>query len=63
MVFGGANGEGPIKDLFRLNLLNFEFKQVKLVEDENNRLPLIEMHTLGVYQGRELLIIGGRGCF
>jgi hypothetical protein len=48
-LFGGANGEGPLKDLYRLNLITKEFKQIKLVEEEGNRLPLIEMHSAEVY--------------
>lgn len=58
-IFGGANSDGPLKDLYELNMETLEFTKMALDETEMN-LPMIEMHTAHLYQGTHLLIIGGR---
>ena len=58
-IFGGANEEGPLKDLYELNLADLEFNKVKLDQSEVI-LPMIEMHSAHIYKGTHLLIIGGR---
>ena len=55
----GANDDGPLKDIYEVNLENFEFS--KLVLDEADMLfPATEMHTCHLYRNNELLILGGR---
>ena len=58
-IFGGANSDGPRKDLFELDLTTYKYKSIKLNESEC-QLPMIEMHTAHIYQGDKLLLIGGR---
>lgn len=60
-LFGGANTDGPLKDLYELNLETLDFTRVALDESETS-LPMIEMHTAHIYKGTHLLIIGGRKC-
>lgn len=57
-IFGGANPDGPLNDLYKLNLENLEFTQVKL---SGKTMPMVEMHTSHFYNENQLLIIGGRG--
>ena len=59
LIFGGANEEGPLKDLYELSIDSKEFVKVKLDQSETI-LPMIEMHTAHIYKGTHLLIIGGR---
>ncbi len=55
----GANDEGPLKDIYEVNLETFEFS--KMVLDETEMLfPATEMHTCHVYKNSELVILGGR---
>jgi hypothetical protein len=55
----GANDEGPLKDIYEVNLETFEFS--KMVLDETEMLfPATEMHTCHVYKNSELIILGGR---
>ena len=58
-LFGGANSDGPLKDLYELDLATLIFTRVQLDETEMN-LPMIEMHTAHIYQGTHILLIGGR---
>jgi hypothetical protein len=58
-IFGGANSDGPRKDLFELDLTSYKYRSVQLDESEC-KLPMIEMHTAHIYQGDKLLLIGGR---
>ena len=58
-LFGGANSDGPLKDLYSLDLESLEFTRIQLDESEMN-LPMIEMHTAHIYRGTHLLLIGGR---
>ena len=58
-LFGGADQDGPMKDLYELDLTNMKFKRVQLDETEVV-LPRVEMHTAHIYKGTHLLIIGGR---
>ena len=59
IVFGGANEEGPLKDLYELDVETKEFVKVKL-DQTDEILPMIEMHSAHIYKGTHLLIIGGR---
>lgn len=61
-LFGGANQDGPLKDLYKLNLETLTFKFIKINESETP-LPAIEMHTAELYQDNKMLIVGGRGIF
>ena len=47
-LFGGANKDGPRKDLYEFDLETLAFKSIKLDETEMN-LPMIEMHTAHIY--------------
>ena len=58
-IFGGANLDGPLNDLYEFNFETQKYRRVKLDESEVE-LPAIEMHTSHVYQGNKLLIVGGR---
>jgi len=57
-LFGGANEEGPLNDLYRLDLETLIFSQIVL---KGLDVPLLEMHTVHVMNENQLLIIGGRG--
>ena len=48
-MFGGANEEGPRRDLMKLDLETLRFSHIKLVETEKVKLPSLEMHTAHVY--------------
>ena len=48
LIFGGANEEGPLKDLYELSMDSKEFVKVKLDQSETI-LPMIEMHTAHIY--------------
>lgn len=56
----GANSDGPLKDIYEVDLKSFEF--TKLVLDESEMLlSATEMHTCHVYNNNtELLLVGGR---
>lgn len=58
-LFGGANSDGPLKDLYELNLKTYKFKRLQL-DDNECPLPMLEMHTAHIFQGNKLLLIGGR---
>jgi hypothetical protein len=62
-MFGGANQEGPRRDLLKLDLDTLRFSNIKVQEADKVKLPSLEMHTAHVYQGTKLLIVGGRGMF
>jgi hypothetical protein len=62
-MFGGANQEGPRRDLMKLDLDTLRFSNIKVQETDKVKLPSLEMHTAHVYQGKKLLILGGRGMF
>jgi len=58
-VFGGANSDGPRKDLIELDLKTLKWKNIML-DDKDCPLPMIEMHTAHVYKENQLLVVGGR---
>ena len=58
-LFGGANSDGPLKDLFELDLKTYKFKKLD-INDKDCPLPMLEMHTCHIYQGNKLLLVGGR---
>lgn len=58
-LFGGADQDGPMKDLHELDLTQMKFRRVQLDESEVV-LPRVEMHTAHIYGGTHLLILGGR---
>ena len=58
-LFGGANQDGPLKDLYELDLQTLAFKKIALDESEMS-LPMVEMHSAHIMSGTHLLIIGGR---
>jgi len=63
-LFGGANEEGPRRDLLRLDLDTMRFSNVKIQDSPKVKLPALEMHTAHLYnQGKNLLVLGGRGIF
>lgn len=57
-VYGGANTEGPLNDCFELDLKQYTFSNVKIAD--LNLAPYFEMGTSHLYQGNQLLLIGGR---
>lgn len=57
-LFGGANKDGPLDDLWRLDLETLVFTEIKL---SGIALPKVEMHTAHASQENQLLLIGGRG--
>jgi len=58
-LFGGANQDGPLKDLFELDLQTLVFRRIALEESEMS-MPMVEMHSAHMLNGTHLLIIGGR---
>ena len=58
-LFGGANQDGPLKDLYELDLDSLAFTKIALDETEMN-LPMMEMHSAHILNGTHLLLIGGR---
>jgi len=58
-LFGGANQDGPLKDLYELDLASLTFKKIVLDESEMN-MPMVEMHSAHILNGTHLLLIGGR---
>lgn len=64
-LFGGATPTGPLKDLYKLDLVNLKFSVIKIIgEGPSTKLPALEMHTSHVLHqdGRKkLLVLGGRG--
>lgn len=58
-LFGGANNDGPRKDLLELDLVSYKWRNIML-DDKECPLPMIEMHTCHVFQGDKLLVVGGR---
>lgn len=61
-LFGGANSDGPLKDLYQLELETLLFKKIK-IDDDSSKLPSLEMHFAELYKKTNLLVIGGRGLF
>ena len=47
-LFGGANSDGPLKDLYELNLKTYKFKRLQL-DDKECPLPMLEMHTAHIF--------------
>ena len=47
-IFGGANSDGPRKDLFELDLKTLKYKSIQL-DDKECPLPMLEMHTAHIY--------------
>ena len=43
-IFGGANSDGPLKELYKLELKSLQFKLLKY-DDSETKLPMLEMHT------------------
>jgi Galactose oxidase, central domain len=63
-LFGGANEEGPRRDLYKLDLDTLRFSNIKIQDDAKVKVPSLEMHTSHLYNnGKKLLILGGRGMF
>jgi len=63
-MFGGANEEGPRRDLFKLDLDTMRFSNIKIQDESKIKVPYLEMHTSHMYNnGKNLLILGGRGMF
>lgn len=60
-MFGGANSDGPLKDLYKWELKSLKFKALKY-DDSESKLPLLEMHTAELLNKNQLLVIGGRGA-
>ena len=58
-VFGGANNDGPRNDLFELDLATYKWRMIQL-DTKECPLPQLEMHTMHVFQGDKLLLVGGR---
>jgi len=58
-LFGGANQDGPLKDLYELDLNTLVFTKMALDESEMS-LPMLEMHSAHIMGGTHLLLIGGR---
>lgn len=56
-IFGGANQDGPLNDLWELDFETRKFKKIKLT---GVALPAVEMHTSHIYKNKYMLIIGGR---
>lgn len=56
-IFGGANEDGPLSDLWRFDFESRKFSRVKLT---GIQLPAIEMHTSHIWKEKFLLIVGGR---
>jgi hypothetical protein len=48
-LFGGANQEGPRRDLLRLDLETLRFSNIKVQETDKLKLPSLEMHSALVY--------------
>ena len=61
-IFGGANEDGPLKDLYKLNLETLEFSQIPLNEEEV-KMPFVEMHTAHLLNETTMIVIGGRGMY
>lgn len=63
-MFGGANEEGPRRDLYKLDLDTLRFSNIKIQDDPKVKVPSLEMHTSHLYNnGKKVLILGGRGMF
>ena len=58
-LFGGANSDGPRKDLFSIDLKTLKWENI-LIDEKDCPLPMIEMHTAHLYKSNCLLIVGGR---
>jgi len=55
----GANSDGPLKDIYEVDLQTLDFKKMVLDESEM-LLPATEMHSAHIYKEEELLLVGGR---
>jgi hypothetical protein len=49
--------------VLKLDLETLRFSNFKVQETDKVKLPNLEMHTAHGYQGKRLLILGGRGYF
>ena len=56
-IFGGANVDGPLHDLWSFD---FEKKQFKKINLTGLQIPAVEMHSSHIYKEKYMLIIGGR---
>lgn len=56
-IFGGANENGPLNDLWEFDFESQKYKRVKLSGVE---MPSIEMHSSHLYKEKYMLVIGGR---
>lgn len=56
-IFGGANQDGPLNDLWEFD---FESRKFKRLLTTGVSLPSIEMHTCHLFKEKYLLILGGR---
>ena len=56
-IFGGANEDGPLNDLWEFEFSTRKFKKIGL---KGVLMPAIEMHTAHIYKEKFMLVIGGR---
>jgi hypothetical protein len=56
-IFGGANENGPLNDLYEFEFETRSFKKIGL---KGILMPAVEMHTAHIYQEKYMLVIGGR---
>lgn len=56
-IFGGANEDGPLNDLYEFEFASRTFRKIGL---KGVVMPAIEMHTSHIYKEKYLLVIGGR---
>lgn len=56
-IFGGANHDGPLNDLWEFNFESRKFKKMAL---KGVDIPAIEMHTAHLYKKKYMLVMGGR---
>lgn len=58
-IIGGASSNGPLSDVYCLDLSTLKFEKVKL--DESAQVfPMIEMHTAHILNNEKILVMGGR---
>lgn len=56
-IFGGANQNGPLNDLYEFAFSARTFKKIGL---KGLAMPAVEMHTSHIYKEKYMLVIGGR---
>eukprot|EP01015_Nassula_variabilis_P011708 TRINITY_DN19472_c0_g1_i1.p2 TRINITY_DN19472_c0_g1~~TRINITY_DN19472_c0_g1_i1.p2 ORF type:complete len:120 (+),score=16.29 TRINITY_DN19472_c0_g1_i1:58-417(+) len=58
-LFGGADQNGPLNDLYKLDLSKNDFSNWQKIITKGDGPEGIEMHSLHYYKGT-LLVVGGR---